>query len=191
MEAPLVAEFRNQWDGNPRFRWLLFAVGVVLLIYLVLVADDMRLAAVEDYQRIAQREAKLSALAQSEDADFAAYLAQERESQKLLRETLWLASSEGLAGAEFQAWLRRVAGLGEIENLRLDVSDVRPVTGMKQPVWRLEAEFNGIVTPDNARRVMGLIARSQRLVFVERLAYVPSRGNRLSVQLVAFFLIER
>ncbi|MEM0952927.1 MAG: hypothetical protein AAGI24_02200 [Pseudomonadota bacterium] len=190
-QIPAAAEFRRQWAANPRLRWLLFGVVVVFLLYLILAADDTRLAALDDYERLALREAKLTALAESEDADFAGYLAQERDTQAKLRERMWLASSEGLAGAEFQSWLRRVAGIAEIEGLRLDLSDLRPVPGVTSPVWRLEAEFTGIATPENARRVIGLITSSQRVVVVERLSFSPPRGNRLNVQLAAHFLIER
>ena len=190
-QIPAAAEFRSQWAANSRLRWLLFGVVMVFSLYLILVADDMRVSALDDYARLALREAKLAGLAESEDADFEGYLTQERETQEKLRERLWIASSEGLAGAELQSWLRRVAGIAEIEGLRLDLSDLRPVSGMTRPVWRLEAEFTGTATPENARRVIGLITSSQRAVVVERLSFSPMRGNRLSVQLAAHFLIER
>ncbi len=191
METDGVAELRRQWQDNLRFRWLVFGVGVVFLLYLVLVADDIRISAREAFQEIAARELKLTSLSQVGENSFEAFLTQEREAKAALRESFWLASSEGLAGAELQSWLRRVAAIAEMENVRLEVSDVRPIAGMQDPLWRLDAEISGQANSDDARRLIGLIARSKRLVVVEQLSYAPQRGDRLSVQLAAYFLIER
>jgi len=190
-ELPLVCELRGQWATNARFRWLLFAVLCIFSFYLILVVDDMRSEAGEAYLRVALREQKLAALAYSEEADFEGYLQEQKATYSVLRERFWLASSEGLAGAELQSWLRRTCDQAGVESLRLDLADLRPVADLEEPVWRLEAELSGMASAEIARKLIGLLDSSNRMIVIERLSLSPMRGDRLIVQVVAYFLIER
>jgi len=189
-ESRQLQEFRSQLSANPRLRWLLFGVFIVFMVYLALVLDDTRIDLAEGYGRIANTESKLASLSEDAQADFEAYYRAEEAANTALRARLWMASSEGLAGAEFQSWLRRIANENQMKKVRLDMSEIRPLAGLEQPLWRLEAELSGELTPSDARALIAAVAKSERAVSVERLSYSPLRGDRMTVQLAAYFLIE-
>ena len=188
-ELPQYQELKSELAINSRLRWLVFSVLVVVLVYFVLVMDDVRVEVVGEYKTIAEREARLESLQQGAEADFADYYAAQEAANQTLRARFWLAGSQGLAGAELQSWLRILAIGNNMKKLRLDLSDIRPVPGMSEPVWRLEAELGGEITPHDARTLLAAIARSENVVVVERLSYTPPRNDALNLRLVANFLI--
>jgi hypothetical protein len=188
-ELPQFQELKTELAINSRLRWLVFSVLVVFLVYFVLVMDDLRIEVVDEYRTIAMREARLESLQEGAEADFAEYYAAQEAANQNLRARFWLAGSQGLAGAELQSWLRLLAIGNNMTKLRLDLSDIRPVPGMSEPVWRLEAELGGEITPHDARALLAAIARSENVVVVERLSYSPPRNDALNLRLVANFLI--
>lgn len=183
---PLLVELR----GNARLRWMVFGVFSIFLLYIALVLDDWRAEVVADYQPLAVREARLEELAGNIDVDFKAYYDSQQAANAELREQFWRSTSQGLAGAELQSWLRRLAREHRLGKMRLDLSDARPVADIDDPVWRLEAEMSGELLPHDARALAVSLANSDRKLRVERLNYAPQRGDRFSIRLQAFFLIE-
>ncbi len=183
---PLLVELR----ANARLRWMVFGVLSVFLLYVVLVLDDWRAEVVADYRPLALREARLEELARDTDVDFQAYFEREQTADTALRERFWRSTSQGLAGAELQSWLRGLAREHRLEKMRLDLSEARPEQGLDDTVWRLEAEMSGEITPNDARALAAALASSERKLRVERLNFSPQRGDRFTVRLQVFFLIE-
>jgi hypothetical protein len=183
---PLLTELRL----NDRLRWMVFAIFAIFLAYLALVLDDWRADRVAAYRPLALREARLRELDQNTEVDFKAYYEREREANRALKQQFWRSTSQGLAGAELQSWLRGLAREHNVEKPRFDLSDGRPVQGFDQPVWRLEAELSGEIKPGDARGLVASLAQSERKVLVEQFSFAPRRGDRLTLRLVANFLIE-
>ncbi len=183
---PLVTELK----GNVRLRWMVFGVFSVFLLYVALVLDDWRVEMMADYRPLALREARLEELAENTDLDFEAYFEREKAADAELQQQFWRSTSQGLAGAELQSWLRRLGSEHRLEKMRFDLSEARPVSGLDETVWRLEAELGGELKPSDARALVVALANSDRKLRVERLNYSPQRGDRFSIRLQAFFLIE-
>ncbi len=186
-----VRELRRQLEATPRLRWMVYAVFFIFGSYLILLLDDSRVALWEDYRQVAARAAKLESLREIDPAEFAAFLESEQAMNAAVRKRFWMASSRGLAGAEFQSWLRFLASESKLGKLRINLGEVRPVESVDAPLWRVEAELTGEITPSDVRTLLGMLAESERAVSVENLSFSPARGDRLSLQLAADFLIER
>ncbi len=183
---PLVAELR----GNSRLRWMVFGVVSIFLLYIVLVLDDMRADAAAEYRPLALREARLEELAGNTDVDFKAYFEREQAADAALRQQFWRSTSRGLAGAELQSWLRRLGREHGLKKSRLDLSEARPVAGLNDNLWRFEAELSGELLPSDARALAVALASADRKLRVVRLNYAPTRNDRFTVRLQAFFIIE-
>jgi hypothetical protein len=190
LEAPVLQPLLTELRANERLRWMVFGVLSVFLLYLVLVLDDVRAEAVAEYRPLALREARLEELASNTDVDFAAYYERQQAADAALREQFWRSTSRGLAGAELQSWLRRLAREHSLQKSRLDLSEARPVPGLDSEVWRFEAELSGELLPSDARALASALASSDRKLRVERLNYSPQRGDRFTVRLLAYFIIE-
>jgi hypothetical protein len=195
--SSLVLRAQAQWQNltselraNSRLRWMVMAGGVILLLYLALVADDWRQQLADEYRPVAQRQAKLQQLAAGSAQGFEDFHAAEQAAHDKLRAQLWRAGTAGLAGADFQSWLRRLASASGMEKQRIDLADIRPLEGMEQPLWRLEAEVSGQLQPAQVRALLAALASSEKIVVVERLSYSPQRGDRLNMLLVANFILE-
>ncbi len=189
-EHSLVLDLKRQLNTTPRLRWMVYAVAMIFVCYLTLVLDDWRAESAQDFKRIAARSAKLDSLQEVEQASFESFLAAEREQNAALLGRFWKASSRGLAGAEFQSWLRYVATESRLEQVRLNLSELRPLQGVEPPLWQIKAELSGRIQPSDVRSLLDLLARSERAVTVEDLSYSPLRGDRFSMQLAADFIIE-
>jgi hypothetical protein len=189
--------WRAQWDtfvievrGNSRLRWMLMAACPIFLFYLALVADDWRQQLVDEYRPLEQRQARLQQLAAGSAQGFEQFHSAEQAAHESLRQQLWQAGTAGLAGADFQSWLRRLTTASGMQKPRIDLSDIRPLEGMEQPLWRLEAEVSGQLQPAQVRALLKELASSEKMVAVERLSYSPQRGDRLSMLIVANFILE-
>ena len=188
---------RVQWEnfvsevrGNNRLRWMLMAACPIFLLYLALVADDWRQELVAEYRPVAQRQARLEQLAAGSAQGFEEFYSAEQAAHENLRGQLWQAATAGLAGADFQSWLRRLTNASGMQKQRIDLSDIRPLDGMEQALWRLEAEVSGQLQPAQVKALLTELASSDKTVVVERLSYSPQRGDRLSMLIVANFILE-
>ena len=189
MAQPALQQFVAELESNERLRWLLFGVALVVVVYFALVVDDWRIAVAEDYEDLAQREARLEYLETGSDTDFQGFYEEQKAANDKLRERFWQAKSAGLAGAELQSWLRVLAADHNLRKMRLDVSDIRPVPNIEDPLWQLEAELTGEILPNHVMSLIAALARSERAVVVQRLAYSPPGGDRLSLRLAVNFRI--
>lgn len=185
-----VAQLRREFEANPRLRRLCWAGAYVLLVYLVLLADDLRIASADAFQPVAERLARYQFIASNTDVDYATRHRDEQAYFDRLSERLWRADTAGLVGADFQAWLRDQVARAGLEKARLSISEVRPVPGLSRPLWRLEADINAVAEPGEVRALIEALAAARPGVVIERLNYSPARDNRLSFLVVAFCILE-
>jgi hypothetical protein len=188
--AARLDQARREYETNARLRRLCWAGLYVLLIYLLLVMDDQRIASLDSWRPVADRLARFEFVASNADVDYAARLEEEQQYFDRLSQRLWKADTAGLVGADFQAWLRDEVGRSGLEKTRLSISSVRPVPGLSRPLWRLEAEISAVAEPGELRSLIESLASARPGVVVERLNYSPGRGDRLSFLAVAYCLLN-
>jgi hypothetical protein len=186
--AARVTAFSRELRGNTRLRWMLVAAVLVFLVYLLLLASDFRQANQREYQLLHRQLVRLQAMdASSAVVDYSARLAEEQETSKQIESRLWQATTEGLAGADFQAWLQGQAKQHGFEKVRMELSDLRPLEGMRVPLWKLEAELTATAKNDAVVKFLEALAGNESMVIVEEFGFTPGRSNRVSALIVAYF----
>jgi hypothetical protein len=194
----VAAELTRQWarvreelQRNARMRWMVVAGGLVFVWYVLLLAGEFRQEQENAYRPLHQQLVRLEGMqAKGERLDFSGRLAKELETSAEIESRLWRAATAGLAGADFQSWLQGVAKTSGMEKIRLELSELRPRDDMLRPLWKLEADLSGFAEPAAVLDFLAAVAASNNMVVIERLRYSPGRGNRITLLLVAHFLLD-
>lgn len=175
------ADARRQWREQPRLRaGILFAVGLVAA-YLLLMLNDWRVAAGDEYRQRSAYMQKLRGLAeQPEWLDRAQAAARTR---KALDAQIGSASTLGIAQAEVQAWAReRAAALGgQVRITGRPAAEVEQLPG----VWRVPITLSGTTAPQQVLQLMQQVEQSPTLAVIEE-ATLLNRENRTFSVTVAF-----
>jgi Tfp pilus assembly protein PilO len=175
----IKAELRT----NPRARWLLAVVAVLLVGYAIVELAVRNAALKTEVTRRQRVENQLEVI--SKETDWA----DRRQTAEALREQLesrlWSADTDGLTLADFQDWISKAA-----RESALTISEVRPeidpaATNSAQ-ARRMSASVYGVFDPTAMTRFLALVARNNRVMVVEKLKIQSSPVLRFDLTLTTY-----
>ena len=178
----LWQRFRAELDENPRLRAGTWAVIALVLFYSALVQQERVTQVHDDYAAQADRLQQARALLNRED--WSDLLATEQAANQALEEQFWQAETQGLAQAQVQAALARIAEELSLKNVRIQPGLTQPV-GEVAGLWRVQAQFSAAYAPGAALRVLHALATHPSNLVVDRLDL--SRGSPRMVLLLSTY----
>ena len=192
-----------QIKANPRLRFGLWLILLILWVYGILLLDERRDAEREDYRRLdlRARRATLDAGAQN--------WAEQAERLRVLRTNLesqvWQAASSSLARATYQDWLNRLFSDAGATRLQMTVTLVEerpPVAGdaattraetagdsnrKPRDLWQVRTKAAFDFTPQSLLKILTLLAENDRKSVIESLIVRKDPIPRVELTLSAFF----
>lgn len=174
----------NELRSNTRLRLGIWLIILILLIYGLLLLDDYKHKLIEQYADSEQQLLKLQSVAQQKHWE---KRLQETSTLRIeLENKLWRASSQGLARADFQAWLSIAIRHASLEKTRLKVEDIEVLTGTPT-LWKVSAQIDGFFVAEPIAALLREIAKNPQLIVVEHLDIPPQGSRRFSLQVSAYF----
>ena len=159
---PLAAEL----SANPRLRWGVWLILVILLGYGMLVQSDRLAAAHADYAAELERLAKAETLLGGQD--WPALLDADRQAHRELESKFWRAETAGLAQAKLQDALS-----GVVEGLGLRQPLFRSGTSQPLPelpgVWRVQTRLDAAYRRGVELEALHALATHPQKLVVDRL----------------------
>lgn len=189
MSAPATGQLGNlagQWRANPRLRWGVLAIGLILFVYTVQVLVDWRRDLHAQYQDQTVQLYKMTALAEEDH-----WIARARDAQaleKALQAEVPASATIGLAQAETQTFVRQ---LMNAYGRRLGSEARAPAQVAGFPgVWRVPVTLRGEVTQNQLLEILRRIEGSERLMVVDEFSFRYERGVPVfSLTFAAFYRI--
>ena len=179
----LWMRLRTEASGNLRLRLGIWAIAFIVLLSFILMQEDWKLAAQDNYAAAEDRLARAERLLGQ--GDWTVALDQERKRNERLEAQFWRAETPGLAEASLQAALAQMLGGPEFSNVR-----IRPGTSQPVPdapgLWRVQAQVNARYRGGIELQLMHTMATSPRKLNVDRLDMVR-RNSRLVMIVSAYF----
>lgn len=176
----------EQWRANPRLRWGVLAIGLILFVYACQVLADWRRQLHDDYQARTVQLYKMTALAGEEH-----WIARAREVQaleKALQAEVPASATIGLAQAEMQTFVRQLMNAYG-RRLSSDMRAPAQVAGFPG-VWRVPVTLRGQVSQVQLLEILRRVEGSDRLMVVDEFSLRFERGTpSFSLTFSGFFRI--
>ncbi len=175
----------RQVRENPRLRLGLYAVGIILLWYVILALGSQARAVHTQYFSAAEQYAGVLRVASQKQ-----WPQRERRARVSLvhwQSLLWQANSPGLAQAEFQQWLiGLVPKSGAGSGIRAETRPAVAVPG--QPgLWMVTGKVQAKFATQTLIDLLRQIQTHRPLVQITGLELRPGSLNRLRIELRAYF----
>lgn len=182
--AVALAKLRAEWQHNRRLRIGGLAIVAILGLQAIVHLSDARAQRIEQYERDARLLDRLE-----EASGEAAWPERAREAAtelEKLRATLPVASSEGLAQAELQAWLGDLAVFAGIGNPSVRVEPALAVEG-EPALWQVLARLEGDMSDTQTPLMMRTLAAALPWYRTERLQVQGGGTPRVSLVIRGYF----
>ena len=184
--APQITELFNQWRENPRLRFGVLIIIVVIAIYIFLSLEDIREKQEVEYNQEIERYQRMLVIA--EQRFWPERAAQARSQRVQLQAGLWRAESPGLAQAALQSWLKQKLHKFKLDSIKYDVGAVKPVPGLNY-IWQVPAHLKGVLQLEQLIDLLSLIELNKDLVRIEQLEIHRSKkAFRLDLAIAAYSL---
>lgn len=191
MSAPLARHdaLFAEIKSNHRLRWGLWAIAVIVWLYLVLVLRDQVPRETQAY-RAAARQLQETRSAAS-DTQWTARRAEAMRLSSELESRLWRAGSLGLAQASLNDFLARAAQQAAVQRPVISVAaqEAEPAaSGGAAGVWKVTARVSFEFSPSTFYAFLAGLASSESRIVVESINVRSSSAARAELTLVAYFL---
>lgn len=184
MNQPGLERLRAEWRQNRRLRLGALAILAIVGMQLVLMLSDARVRRIEQYQRDARLLARLE-----EASGESAWTGRAKAADAVLaqmRASIPVASSEGLAQAELQAWLSDLAVFAGIGNPVVRVETALVVEGHPE-LWQVLARLEGDMSESQAPLLMRTLSAALPWYQTERLQVQSGITPRVSLVMRGYF----
>jgi hypothetical protein len=184
MNQPGLERLRAEWRQNRRLRLGALAILAIVGMQLVLMLSDARVRRIEQYQRDARLLARLE-----EASGESAWTGRAKAADAVLaqmRASIPVASSEGLAQAELQAWLSDLAVFAGIGNPVVRVETALVVEGHPE-LWQVLARLEGDMSESQAPLLMRTLSAALPWYQTERLQVQAGITPRVSLVMRGYF----
>lgn len=184
--APLLADIRREWAGNPRLRLGIIAIGVILAVYLSLVMQDWRAGLQERYAERTEYLGKMQALA-GQDAWIARAEAV-AQTRAALEAEIQTVATAGIAQAAVQGWLRDAAvAFGE----GVQVQAAAPLQVAEgSDIWRVPVTISGKLDPARYVQLLARIESRPTLAVVEEATLLNRENRTFSLTVVSYYRVK-
>lgn len=184
MNHPWLERVRAEWRHNRRLRVGALAILAIVGLQLVLMLSDARAHRIEQYQRDARLLARLE-----EASGESAWTGRAKAADAALAQmqaSIPIASSEGLAQAELQAWLSDLAAFTGIGNPVVRVETALVVDG-HPGLWQVLARLEGDMSESQAPLLMRTLSAALPWYQTERLQVQAGTTPRVSLVMRGYF----
>ena len=180
---PIVRDVLAELKTNARARWLLI-VGGVIIAFVVLVQVQGAINSVQNSLiKRTQLLARLEATAKNTE-----WINRRKAVDALRNEfesRLWPWETDGLASAEFQDWISKLA-----RESGVNISEIRPDIELKASgnlgVRKMSANVIGAYDVNAMEKFLGALAVQNRVVMVDRLRLSSTPIGRYEITLVTY-----
>lgn len=167
----LIQSIKTEWSENDRLQLMTKAVLAIMLLYVLVWLNDVRVAM---HSEVSSKQRALARIERVQNEPFWYEREKEVLSQSVIfQNKLWKASSQGLAQAEIQALLRSMVDRNRMTNSRITLETV--VTEQDGnaaiPVWRVSAQVRASFRGPQLQKVLWDIANSQKLLTIRSLNF--------------------
>jgi len=184
--AEFVEQARARFGNEPRIRAGAWVILLLVLLQIFFMLGDRVRAGAPRIQQLHDQHARLGQVLAA--ADWQARAEAARARRVAVENRFWSAESEGLARAEFQVWLERIAARTNFEVFGLELRSAIEIEEL--PGWvRLGATVQGVPDPAAVVRFLGTLADGERVVIVDGVRF-GGRNGRSRVDLHAVIRLE-
>jgi len=167
----MLLELKQEWQSNQRLRVMLYMIAFTLMFYLLLLLSDFSDEKLQQLSRNQELLHKIS-LIQNEPVWY------EREKEAAshrvsFQNQLWQASSQGLAQAKVQAFLRSTIDSYKLSNSRIVLESVKQIdpNGDSLPLWRISAQVRASFKSNQLQQLLWSITTHPQLIKVRSLNF--------------------
>ncbi len=175
-----------QWRANPRLRWGVLAIAVILFIYVCQLLVQWRRDLHDQYQQQTVQLYKMTELANEDH-----WIARARDVQaleKALQAEVPASATIGLAQAETQTFVRQLMNAYG-RQLGSEARAPAQVTGFPE-IWRVPVTLRGQVSQNQLLEILRRVEGSERLMVVDDFSFRYERGvPSFSLTFAAFYRI--
>ena len=174
----------NELRANTRLRLGIWLILIILLSYTLLLLDDHKQELIQQYANAQAQLNKLETIAEQKQ-----WQQRQAEADNLRLELdakLWQASSQGLARADFQAWLSITLRHTELSKARLKVENIEVLSGTPK-LWKVSARIDGAFKADPLMQLLRDISKNPKIIVVDHLDIPANGSKRFSLQISAYF----
>ena len=175
-----------QLRSQPRLRLGIWLVAVILAVNGLLALGEARQARAPELQRLADQYARLEQILASADWSERAEAALDHRVR--IENSLWQADSRGLARAEFETRLQRMADRHGLERVEIEIRPITDIDNMPGLV-RLSAQLQARHDGASLTALLADLATAEPPLQVESLATGSLRPGRTRLDVQAVFRI--
>ena len=177
-------ELLTEFKSNQRFRVLVWAVVVILLIYFSLLLRDIQTELESDFLQVHKRVQEISSVSAQKswlkNADESSTLKMRAESE------FWSSRSEGLAQATFQTWLDQQLEGFHTKNTRIRMLPVERKEDALN-LWKVSARIQADSDPSQMQRFLFRIESLDKITIVDTLKVYNDRRKAFDMVVTAWF----
>ncbi|MDM8560489.1 hypothetical protein [Candidatus Parabeggiatoa sp. HSG14] len=175
----LISELRK----NTRLRIGIWLIMAILIGYAATFLNNHKVQLENNYKNALTRLSQLQNIA--DQTQWAKRSIQVQELHTQLKARLWEANTKGLAQAIFQSWFQEEIYFAQISKPALNVEAALEVP--KSSLWQVSARLNGAFIPKRLHQLLLEIAKSPRIIVIERLEIRKSPTPRFTLIIKAYF----
>ena len=158
-----MTAWREEWRRNPRLRWGLAGIFLLVLVWVALVAEEAVKQQSEELQQLRRENERLLSL--QRESHWPQHRDALVEIDAQWRASLWQAPSDGRMQAQFQDWLRAQLVAGGMKPRELQVTVLADAT----PAARIRARASGEMQVFQLHELLLRVAEAPALTRVTRL----------------------
>ena len=183
-----LAQFAQETKTNQRLRWGLFAIGVLALLYITLVLDDLQENLLTDHGELSLQKTELITL--EPEAVWQQRVSHEKRSLEEQEIVVWQAASEALARANLQSSINGYAESAGLQVINLQVGSFQPHAELAG-VSLVRLEVSGAYADDDVLDFIGALESSAPMLRIVRTTLTTGRRrNRATMMILAYFTPE-
>ena len=185
--GPLRESVQRQLAANPRLRWAMVLIALLLIALAWQGVDSVRKQAQQD---AIEAEVDLRRIRSLQGQDVWVQRAEESaQVERALLAELPETASPGLAQATLQTWLRDTGATATGRDIRVTVE---PATQLERPegVLKVAATVSGNVSARQAQNFVRQIEASKNLMVVESISIRSDQNSVFTLNLSAYYRLQ-
>ncbi len=175
---------KHELNANRRLRYGVWAIVIIVLLYLALIQSERVATAFKEYQRAYDREAKILAMHANQDGWFAATDTEKKNTEQL-KQLLWQADTVGVAQALLQQSIEKAIAPLKMKNVRMRYGIATQVAS-DPAVWQVQIQVEARYSKGDEVQFLYNLESSPKQLIIDRLD-LNQKSSQLMVQLSGYF----
>lgn len=182
----IINKINAEWQTNQRLQFMVYIIIATLMVYMLLwVADSIE----QQSTKLSRQQTLLEKIKVIQNEPEWYERKKDAASYKVkLQSGLWQATSEGLAQAQVQAYLRSLISTYKLKNSRITLESVeeRQLGNSEFYVWRVSAQVRASFQKDQLQKLLWSINTNPKLITVRTLNFALNKNKNSYSNLTLF-----